>query len=138
MTWTLYVTLTARNRAIEAMVALFALIWAVVVLSYALRGTMPLAWAGAAPAAQWHIPMVLLSASALHMAGTALTRETALPAVLRAMGMAGMVLTFGYLSWRGLGSSAAPTYAFIASCCAAGFLNAARDARYAREVARVQ
>lgn len=136
MSWTLYTTLTARNRAVEAMVALFALIWAVVVLSYALRGTMPLSWAGAPPEAQWHHPVVLLVAGALHMAGTALNRPMPLPPMMRAAGMALMTATFAHLAWRGIGSSAAPTYAFIACCCLAGALNATKDARYAREVNR--
>lgn len=136
MSWSLYTTLTARNRAIEAMVAMFALIWAIVVLSYAFRGNMPLAWANPAASAQWHHPAVLLMASALHMTGTALNRPAPAPAILRAAGMAIMTLTFGHLSWAGIGSSAAPTYAFIAACCAAGAMNAAKDARYAKEVVR--
>lgn len=136
MSWSLYITLTARNRAIEAMVAMFALIWAAVVMSYALRGTMPLSWAGAATDGQWHHPAVLLSASAMHMAGTALTRAAPLPALMRVAGMTVMSLTFGHLSISGLGSSAAPTYAFIAACCLAGAFNATKDARYAREVNR--
>lgn len=136
MSWSIYITLTARNRAIEAMVAMFALIWAGVVLSYAMSGTMPLAWAGATPDAQWHHPGALLAAGVLHMAGTALNRPAPLPAILRAIGMASMAATFAHLSWQGLGQSAAPTYAFIAACCAAGVVNAVKDARFAREVAR--
>lgn len=136
MSWSLYTTLTARNRAIEAMVALFALIWAGVVLSYALRGTMPLAWVTPDASAQWHHPAVLLAACTLHMAGTALTRPSPAPAILRVIGMAIMAMTFGHLSWAGLGTSAAPTYAAHAAACILGAVNAARDARYAREVRR--
>lgn len=136
MSWSFYTTLTARNRAIEAMVAVFALLWASVVMAYAVRGTEPLAWTGAAPEAQWYHPAALLFACVLHMAGTAITRPSPVPALLRTLGMAGMSLIFSHLAWHGLGSSAAPTYAFIASCCAAGALNALRDARYAREVCR--
>lgn len=136
MSWTLYTTLTARNRAIEAMVAFFALTWATVVLSYALRGTMPLAWVNPAASSQWHHPAILLVGSALHMTGTALNRPRQMPAILRVAGMAIMSLTFGHLCWAGLGSSAAPTYAFISACCLAGAVSALRDARYAREVHR--
>ncbi len=136
MSWALYTTLTARNRAIEAMVALFALLWAAIVMTYAVRGTMPLAWAGVAQSAQWHLPAALLGTCALHMIGTVTTRAAPLPAILRTIGMAGMTCIFALLAYQGIGQSAAPTYAFIAACCAAGALNAARDARYAREVSR--
>lgn len=136
MSWTLYTTLTARNRAIEAIVAVFALLWAAVVLSYAISGTMPLEWVTPDAAAQWHHPAVLLAACALHMTGTALTRPSPAPAILRVVGMSIMALTFGHLSWSGIGTSAAPTYAAHAAACVLGAFNAAKDARYAREVSR--
>lgn len=136
MSWSLYTALTARNRAIEAIIALFALLWASLVLSYALRGTGPLIWAGVPAHAQWHAPTVMLGACLVHMLGTVLNRPKPLPAIMRAAAMAVMGILFASLAWRGLGQSAAPTYAFIAATCAAGAVNAARDARYAREVAR--
>lgn len=136
MTWSLYTALTARNRAIEAIVALFGLFWGCLVLSYALGGTMPLAWAGMAEDQQWHIPAFVLGACALHMAGTAMMRPVPLPAILRAVGMAAMAAAFAFLALRGIGQSAAPTYVFLCGTCLAGAWNAARDARYAKEVAR--
>ena len=90
MTWTLYTTLTARNRAIEALVAILMAIWAGVVLSYALRGLQPLAWAGIGPDAQWRYIATAVLSCVLHMAGTQLAGPAPLPAIMRAVGMAGM------------------------------------------------
>lgn len=136
MSWSLYTALTARNRAIEAIIALFALLWASLVLSYALRGTGPLIWAGVPEDAQWHAPTIMLGACLVHMAGTVLIRPRPLPAIMRAVAMMVMAVMFAALAYRGLGQSAAPTYAFIAATCMAGAFNAARDARYARELSR--
>jgi hypothetical protein len=136
MAWALYTALTARNRAIEAGVAFFALFWASVVLSYALSGKAPLSWAVPPGMEQWVHPAVLLGACAIHMAGTALNRPAPLPAILRAFGMLAMAGVFGHLSWQGLGLSAGPTYAAIMASCILGASNAAKDAHFARSEVR--
>lgn len=136
MTWSLYTTLTARNRAIEALVAILMAIWAGVVLSYALRGLQPLAWAGIGPDAQWRYIATAVLSCVLHMAGTQLAGPAPLPAIMRAVGMAGMAALLAVLAWCGLGSSHAPTYGMAMLACVAGVHNALRDAHYAREVIR--
>ena len=136
MTWALYTRLTARNRAIEALVAGFVFFWSIIVLQYWASGTNPLGWAGLPEARQWQHPAALLAACVLHMAGTALDRPWPLPALMRAAAMASMASVMAHLSWLGGGQSAMPTYLALSAACLGGLMVALRDARFAREVNR--
>lgn len=136
MTWVIYTRLTAQNRAAEAAVALFCLIWAAMVAQYWAQGTGPLDWAGIPRANQWQHPAALALAGALHWTGMALARPHPLPPLMRATAMAAMAGTFAHLAIMGAGQSALPTYAALAAACLGGVIVALRDLHYASEVRR--
>lgn len=132
MTWQNYTQITAKARALEMIIAVFVARWAYTMGQYAVIGTAPLAWAGLSGRAELAVPGALLALSLLHWLGTWLSDHGPLPAVARALAMAGMALIFAALSWAGGGTSAAPTYAGIALACFWAVAPAAKDARYAR------
>lgn len=116
------------------LIAAFVIFWAVAVLHYAVSGRQPLAWAGLTGPAELRLTATLLGFCLLHMAGTALSSRGSLPAVLRAIALAGMATCFGWLAWAGIGTSAAPTYLGITVACIGAIAPAAKDARYARSI----
>lgn len=132
MSYTLYAQLTAKARALEMIVAVFAAFWAFQVLIYALTGTEPLAWAGMKGQDGAILPGALLALGGIHAAGTWGWRRGAHAAVARAIAMAGMTVCFAYLAFMGSGTSAAPTYFGIAIACFGAVFPAAKDAHYAR------
>lgn len=134
MTWTIYTQLTSHSRAAESIVAIFALFWAAWVAVLTGMGGTPMRWVGLDGAAQYAIPAALCVSGLLHVAGLRLTHIMPISAIMRAVGLAGMALLFGVLSYVGMQSSAGPTYFAFASACFGGAFNAVRDARYAKEL----
>lgn len=134
MTWAIYTKLTSHSRVAESIVAIFALFWAAWVATLIGQGGTPLKWVGLAGAAQYAIPAALCVSGLLHVAGLRLIHIMPLSAIMRAVGLAGMAMVFGSLSYVGMQSSAGPTYFAFACACFGGAFNAARDARYAKEL----
>ena len=134
MTWAIYTQLTSHSRVAESIVAIFALFWAAWVATLIGQGGTPMRWVGLDGPWQYLVPAALCASGLLHVAGLRLIHIMPLSAIMRAVGLAGMALVFGSLSYIGMQSSAGPTYFAFASACFGGAFNAARDARYAKEL----
>lgn len=135
MTWAIYTQLTSQSRVAESIVAMFALFWAAWVATLVGLGGSPMKWAGMYGNDQYTIPAALCLSGLLHVVGLRLIHIVPLSAIMRAVGLMIMALSFGALSYLGMRSSAGPTYFAFACACFGGAFNAARDARYAKELA---
>ena len=134
MTWAIYTQLTSHSRAAESIVAIFCLFWAAWVATLIGQGGTPMKWVGLYGSSRYAVPALLFLSGVMHVAGLRLIHIMPLSAIMRALGLIGMALTFGALSYVGMKSSAGPTYFAFASACLGGAFNAARDARYAKEL----
>lgn len=134
MTLGIYTQLTMHSRFIESLVAMFGLFWAASASALIGNGGAPFFWAEVYGANQYAIPLALGISGLIHVTGLRLLRVVPLSAILRAIGMGGMACVFGWLCFRGLLSTAGPTYMAFCIACLSGVVNAIRDASYARRL----
>lgn len=125
--WIIYVRIAAANRAVEALVAAWAILWGALVLLYRVTdGAGP----GAARADDARFAVALVLAGAVHMVATNITVAHWAPATARALAMTALATTFGHLAWAAGSVSAAMSCAGYAIAALGGVRSAALDARY--------